>query len=185
MNKINVSIINSSGHPNPKLETIGSAGADLRAFINEPIVLRPLERRLIPTGIKIELPIGYEAQIRSRSGLAFKNGIMIVNSPGTVDFAYRNEVKVILYNSGKETFMVAQGDRIAQACFRPVPLVSFEYVDAIETSVVLSQGNRWVQEEKMKERGITKNKKDTISLDDNSTEQLVVTRGGFGSSGVR
>ena len=73
MNKINIKILNSSGHQNPKLETIGSAGADLRAFIPEAIVLKPLERRLIPTGIKIELPIGYEAQIRPRSGLAYKN----------------------------------------------------------------------------------------------------------------
>ena len=162
------------------------AGYDLRACEEEDIWIEPNERAIVGTGLYFQIDEPYwEIQIRPRSGLAFKNGIMIVNSPGTVDFAYRNEVKVILYNSGKETFMVAQGDRIAQACFRPVPLVSFEYVDAIETSVVLSQGNRWVQEEKMKERGITKNKKDTISLDDNSTEQLVVTRGGFGSSGVR
>ena len=114
MNKINVSIINSSGHPNPKLETIGSAGADLRAFINEPIVLRPLERRLIPTGIKIELPIGYEAQIRSRSGLAFKNGVSVLNSPGTIDSDYRGDVGVILVNLSNENFIVNNGDRIAQ-----------------------------------------------------------------------
>ena len=169
----------------PEYKTSGSSGMDLMAFVEKPIKISPNNVELIPTGLSIAIPDDLEIQIRPRSGLSFKNGIMIVNSPGTVDFAYRNEVKVILYNSGKETFMVAQGDRIAQACFRPVPLVSFEYVDAIETSVVLSQGNRWVQEEKMKERGITKNKKDTISLDDNSTEQLVVTRGGFGSSGIR
>jgi len=114
MNKINVSIINSSGHPNPKLETIGSAGADLRAFINEPIVLRPLERRLIPTGIKIELPIGYEAQIRSRSGLAFKNGVSVLNSPGTIDSDYRGDVGVILVNLSSDNFIVNNGDRIAQ-----------------------------------------------------------------------
>lgn len=114
MNKINVSIINSSGHPNPKLETIGSAGADLRAFINEPIVLRPLERRLIPTGIKIELPIGYEAQIRSRSGLAFKNGVSVLNSPGTIDSDYRGDVGVILVNLSSDNFIINNGDRIAQ-----------------------------------------------------------------------
>lgn len=114
MNKINVSIINISGHPNPKLETIGSAGADLRAFINEPIVLRPLERCLIPTGIKIELPIGYEAQIRSRSGLAFKNGVSVLNSPGTIDSDYRGDVGVILVNLSNENFIVNNGDRIAQ-----------------------------------------------------------------------
>lgn len=114
MNKINVSIINSSGHPNPKLETIGSAGADLRAFINDPIVLRPLERRLIPTGIKIELPIGYEAQIRSRSGLAFKNGVSVLNSPGTIDSDYRGDVGVILVNLSSDNFIINNGDRIAQ-----------------------------------------------------------------------
>ena len=114
MNKINVSIINISGHPNPKLETIGSAGADLRAFINDPIVLRPLERCLIPTGIKIELPIGYEAQIRSRSGLAFKNGVSVLNSPGTIDSDYRGDVGVILVNLSNENFIVNNGDRIAQ-----------------------------------------------------------------------
>ncbi len=114
MNKINVSIINISGHPNPKLETIGSAGADLRAFINEPIVLRPLERCLIPTGIKIELPIGYEAQVRSRSGLAFKNGVSVLNSPGTIDSDYRGDVGVILVNLSNENFIVNNGDRIAQ-----------------------------------------------------------------------
>ena len=99
---------------NPKLETIGSAGADLRAFINEPIVLRPLERCLIPTGIKIELPIGYEAQIRSRSGLAFKNGVSVLNSPGTIDSDYRGDVGVILVNLSNENFIVNNGDRIAQ-----------------------------------------------------------------------
>jgi dUTP pyrophosphatase len=114
MNKININIINSSGHQNPKLETNGSAGADLRAFIEESFVLKPLERRLIPTGIKIELPIGYEAQIRSRSGLAFKNGISVLNSPGTIDSDYRGDVGVILINLSNENFTVNNGDRIAQ-----------------------------------------------------------------------
>ena len=113
MNKLNVSIINSSGHPNQKLETIGSAGADLRAYISEPIVLKPLERRLIPTGIKIELPIGYEAQIRSRSGLAFKNGVSVLNSPGTIDSDYRGD-GIILVNISNENFVINNGDRIAQ-----------------------------------------------------------------------
>ena len=114
MNKLNVSIINSSGHPNPKLETIGSAGADLRAYISEPIVLKPLERRLIPTGIKIELPIGYEAQIRSRSSLAFKNGVSVLNSPGTIYSDYRGDVGIILVNISNENFVINNGDRIAQ-----------------------------------------------------------------------
>ena len=114
MNKLNISTINSSGHPNPKLETIGSAGADLRAFISEPIEIKPLQRRLIPTGIKIELPIGYEAQIRSRSGLAFKNGISVLNSPGTIDSDYRGDIGVILVNISSENFIINNGDRIAQ-----------------------------------------------------------------------
>ncbi len=114
MNKITINIINSSGHQNPQLETIGSAGADLRAFISEPIILKPFERRLIPTGIKIELPISYEAQIRSRSGLAFKNGISVLNAPGTIDSDYRGDVGVILINLSNENFTVNNGDRIAQ-----------------------------------------------------------------------
>tara|TARA_Y100000589_G_C27199239_1_gene648673 strand:- start:5367 stop:5810 length:444 start_codon:yes stop_codon:yes gene_type:complete len=114
MEKININIINSSGHQNPKLETLGSAGADLRAFIDESITLKPFERRLIPTGIKIELPIGYEAQIRSRSGLAYKNGISVLNSPGTIDSDYRGDIGVILINLSKENFVINNGDRIAQ-----------------------------------------------------------------------
>ena len=114
MQKITINIINSSGHQNPKLETLGSAGADLRAFTDKSITLKPFERRLIPTGIKIELPIGYEAQIRSRSGLAYKNGISVLNSPGTIDSDYRGDVGVILINLSKENFVINNGDRIAQ-----------------------------------------------------------------------
>ena len=114
MEKITINIINSSGHQNPKLETLGSAGADLRAFIDKSITLKPFERRLIPTGIKIELPIGYEAQIRPRSGLAYKNGISVLNSPGTIDSDYRGDVGVILINLSKENFVISNGDRIAQ-----------------------------------------------------------------------
>ena len=162
------------------------AGYDLRACEEEDVIIEPNKRAIVGTGLYFQIEEPYwEIQIRPRSGLAYKNGIMVVNSPGTVDFAYRNEVKVILYNSGEETFTVSPGDRIAQACFRPVPQVWFNYVDAIETSVVLSQGNRWVQEEKMKERGIVKNKREAVTLDEQSTEDLIVTRGGFGSSGLK
>ena len=102
------------------------AGYDLRACESMPIVIEPNERETVGTGLYFQLDEPYwEIQIRPRSGLAHKNGIMIVNSPGTVDFAYRNEVKIILYNSGKESFIIHQGDRIAQACFRPVPQVFF------------------------------------------------------------
>ncbi len=114
MGKITIKIINSSGNQKPRLETIGSAGADLRAFINESITLKPLERRLIPTGIKMELPIGVEAQIRPRSGLAYKNGISVLNSPGTIDSDYRGDIGVILINLSSENFVINNGDRIAQ-----------------------------------------------------------------------
>ena len=114
MSKVKIKIINNSGHPTPKLETEGSAGADLRAFITKPITIKPLERRLFSTGIKIELPIGYEAQIRSRSGLAFKNGISVLNSPGTIDSDYRGDIGVILINLSGENFTIYNGDRIAQ-----------------------------------------------------------------------
>ena len=109
-----IKIVNSSGHPNPKLETQGSAGADLRAFINDTIIIKPFERKLIPTGLKLELPQGYEAQVRSRSGLALKNGIAVLNSPGTIDSDYRGDIGVILINLSKDIFTVNNGDRIAQ-----------------------------------------------------------------------
>lgn len=109
-----INIINKSQHALPSYETIASAGMDLRANISEPITLQPMERALIPTGLFIELPIGYEAQVRPRSGLALKKGITCLNSPGTIDADYRGEVGVILANLSKETFVVENGERIAQ-----------------------------------------------------------------------
>lgn len=109
-----IRIINRSGHPLPAYETIASAGMDLRADLEDTVTLRPMERKLIPTGLHIELPVGYEAQIRPRSGLAFKHGIGIVNSPGTVDADYRGEIKVLLINFSDTDFEVKDGDRIAQ-----------------------------------------------------------------------
>lgn len=109
-----IKIINTSGHPLPSYETHASAGMDLRANLSEPITLKPLERALIKTGIFIELPIGYEAQVRPRSGLAFKKGITVLNSPGTVDADYRGEIGVILVNLSSEPFVVENGERIAQ-----------------------------------------------------------------------
>ena len=163
------------------------AGYDLRACENTSIVIEPNERETVGTGLYFQIDEPYwEIQIRPRSGLAHKNGIMIVNSPGTVDFAYRNEVKIILYNSGKESFIIHQGDRIAQACFRPVPQVFFEYVDSIDQTVILSNTNPWVQEEKIKKRNITKNKQPSTSLNEEDTESLIIKRGGgFGSSGIK
>jgi len=109
-----INIINKSQHALPSYETIASAGMDLRANLAAPIVLEPMERALIPTGLFMELPIGYEAQVRPRSGLALKKGITCLNSPGTVDADYRGEVGVILANLSKETFVVENGERIAQ-----------------------------------------------------------------------
>ncbi|MEZ5196429.1 MAG: dUTP diphosphatase [Bacteroidales bacterium] len=109
-----VKIVNTSGHPLPSYETPASAGMDLRANLDEPILLKPLERALIPTGLFIELPAGYEAQIRPRSGLAIKKGITLLNTPGTIDADYRGEIKIILANISNEEFVVNNGERIAQ-----------------------------------------------------------------------
>ena len=109
-----VKIVNKSKHDLPAYETPASAGMDLRANLDEPVILRPLERKLIPTGLYIELPLGYEAQIRPRSGLAIKKGITLLNTPGTIDSDYRGEIKGILANISNEEFVVNNGERIAQ-----------------------------------------------------------------------
>jgi dUTP pyrophosphatase len=109
-----VKVINQSKHPLPEYETICSAGLDLRANIDEPVILNSLERTLIPTGLFIELPAGYEAQIRPRSGLAIKHGISLVNTPGTIDADYRGEIKVIVINLSNEPYVINDGERICQ-----------------------------------------------------------------------
>ncbi len=109
-----VKIINTSRHALPAYATEAAAGMDLRANLSEPVTLKPLERRLIPTGLFIELPVGYEAQIRPRSGLALKHGITVLNSPGTIDADYRGEIGVILVNLSATDFVVADGERICQ-----------------------------------------------------------------------
>ena len=111
---MNINIINQSKHPLPAYETLASAGMDLRANLEEAVTIKPLERLLIPTGLFIELPVGFEAQIRPRSGLAFKFGVTVLNSPGTIDADYRGELKVLLINFSQEDFMIGDGDRIAQ-----------------------------------------------------------------------
>ena len=111
---MNIKIINKSKHPLPEYSTLMSAGMDLRANIENTIVLKTLERTLVKTGLFIELPRGFEAQIRPRSGLAFKRGITVLNSPGTIDADYRGEVGVILINLSKEDFLIEDGERIAQ-----------------------------------------------------------------------
>ncbi len=111
---MNIKLINKSNHPIPNYETEASAGMDLRAFIDESITLQPLERTIVKTGLFIELPIGYEAQVRPRSGLAAKKGITVLNAPGTIDADYRGEVGVILVNLSNEPFTIENGERIAQ-----------------------------------------------------------------------
>jgi dUTP pyrophosphatase len=109
-----IKVINKSQHPLPDYETLASAGMDLRANLSEPVVLNPLERAIIKTGLFIALPVGYEAQVRPRSGLAAKKGVTVLNSPGTVDADYRGEIGVILVNLSNEPFVVENGERIAQ-----------------------------------------------------------------------
>ena len=123
-----VKIVNESGNPMPAYATAGSAGMDLCAHIQESVVLEPLERKLIPTGLFIELPTGYEAQIRPRSGLALKQGITCLNSPGTIDADYRGEIGVILINLSNEIQVLSPGDRIAQMVIAPVMQISWEPV---------------------------------------------------------
>ena len=123
-----VKIINNSPHPFPQYETPGSAGMDLRANIDTPLTLGPLERILIPTGLFIELPIGYEAQIRPRSGLSIKKGLTLVNSPGTIDCDYRGEIKIILVNLSMVKQEVEPGERIAQ-----MVIAKYERIEWLES----------------------------------------------------
>jgi len=109
-----IRIINKSNNALPAYETAGSAGMDIRAFVEAEVILKPFERKLVPTGLFIELPLGYEAQLRPRSGLAFKHGISLPNSPATIDSDYRGEIKVALINLSNEDFSIKNGDRIAQ-----------------------------------------------------------------------
>ncbi|WP_029287729.1 dUTP diphosphatase [Pedobacter sp. R20-19] len=127
-----IKIINKSEHPLPQYETAHAAGMDLRASINEEIILKPLQRQLISTGLFIELPIGYEAQIRPRSGLAYKHGISIVNAPGTIDADYRGELKVLLVNLSDTDFKIVDGDRIAQMVVAKHETVQWLAVETLE-----------------------------------------------------
>ena len=124
-----IEVVNRGHQPLPTYATEQSAGMDLRANLSEPVVLHPMERRLIPTGLHIALPEGYEAQVRPRSGLALKRGITVLNAPGTIDADYRGEVGVVLINLGQEDFTVNDGERIAQ-----MVISSYEKADFIEVS---------------------------------------------------
>lgn len=129
---MNIKIVNRSGHPLPQYATPQSAGVDLRANLTAPIVLKPLERTLVPTGLFIALPQGYEAQVRPRSGLALKNGITCLNTPGTIDADYRGEIGVILVNLSADEFTIHDGDRIAQLIVARHERAEWQLVEELE-----------------------------------------------------
>lgn len=127
-----IKIVNKSRHPLPEYATVSAAGMDLRANLESPVVLKPLDRTLVPTGIYIQLPEGYEAQIRPRSGLAIKHGIGIVNAPGTIDADYRGEIRVILVNLSNEDFTIQDGERICQMVVAEHARVEWQPVDSLD-----------------------------------------------------
>ncbi len=130
-----VKIVNKSNYPSPAYATELSAGMDLKADISESIVLKPLERAIVPTGLFIALPEGYEAQVRPRSGLAAKHGISVLNTPGTIDADYRGEIKVILVNLSNEAFEIGPGERIAQMVISSFTKVEWEETDHLDDTV--------------------------------------------------
>ena len=135
MDRIKVKIINKSGNPLPAYETPSSAGMDVRANIDQPIVIQPLQRVLVPTGLLVQLPQGYEMQIRPRSGMALKHGITLANSPGTVDADYRGEIGIIVINLSAQPFVINNGDRICQMVITRYSHVEWEAVDRIDETV--------------------------------------------------
>ena len=135
-----VKVINNSNNPLPQYATIDSAGLDLRANISEPIVIKPLERKLIPTGLHISLPKGYEMQIRPRSGMAIKHGITCINTPGTIDSDYRGDIGVGLINLSNESFTVNPGDRIAQGVLNKVEQINWVEVSTLDETERASGG---------------------------------------------
>lgn len=126
-----IRIVSHSKHPLPAHETIASAGVDLRANIDQEVLLKPLGRALVPTGLFIELPLGYEAQVRPRSGLAIKKGVTVLNTPGTIDADYRGEIMVIMINLSDEAYTIHDGDRIAQMVISAHETVDWEQVDVL------------------------------------------------------
>ena len=126
-----VRIVNTSKHDLPRYATSSSAGMDLRANLEEPVTLGPLQRTLVPTGLFIELPVGYEAQVRPRSGFAFKHGITVLNTPGTIDADYRGEIKVILVNLSDEVYEIKDGERIAQMVIAGHVQANWDQVDTL------------------------------------------------------
>lgn len=139
MSEITIRVINESGNPLPAYATAGASGMDIRAHLSQSLTLKPLERTLVPTGLFIELPEGYEAQIRPRSGLAIKQGITCLNTPGTIDADYRGEIKIILINLSAEEQVITPGDRIAQMVIQTVTKASWEPVTVI-TATTRNEG---------------------------------------------
>ena len=137
---IQVKIFNDSGFENPKYANAHSAGVDLVAKINEPLTLRSLDRSMVPTGIYLEIPEGYEAQVRPRSGMAAKRGVGVLNSPGTIDADFRGEIKVILVNLSDETVTIEPGERIAQLVFAKFEQAKFDNVDGAEKLSITERG---------------------------------------------
>ena len=131
MDNITIKVINSSGNELPQYATELSAGMDVRANLSEPIVLQPMQRVLVPTGLRVELPAGYEMQLRPRSGLALRHGITLLNSPGTIDADYRGEIGVIMVNLSTEPFTINPGERICQAVVAHYSRVAWQAVDAL------------------------------------------------------
>lgn len=134
MQHVEIKIVNTSGNSIPEYATPGSSGLDLRASLPEPLLLKPMERKMIPTGLFFEIPEGYEVQVRPRSGLAWKHGITCLNSPGTVDSDYRGELKVILINLSAEAHLIHPGDRIAQMVLNKVEKAFLQPVIKLESS---------------------------------------------------
>jgi len=132
--KMEVKIVNTSDNPLPDYSTSHSAGMDLRASLEKPVTLKPMQRALIPTGLFVELPKGFEAQIRPRSGLALKKGISVVNTPGTIDADYRGEIGIILINLSGEDFVVESGERICQMVINKVESIRWSQVESLEDS---------------------------------------------------
>jgi dUTP pyrophosphatase len=129
-----VKVINRSKNELPAYQTVSAAGLDLRADLAEPVNLKPMERILVPTGLFMELPIGFEAQIRPRSGLAFKHGITVLNSPGTIDADYRGEIKILLVNLSDEAFLIESGERVAQMVISKHEQIDWSLVESLEDS---------------------------------------------------
>jgi dUTP pyrophosphatase len=134
MSALEVKIVNTSNNPLPEYATWGSSGLDVRAHMDIPLALQPMERKLVPTGLYIEIPSGYEAQIRPRSGLAIKQGLTCLNTPGTIDADYRGEIKIILINLSSEEQVIQPGDRIAQMVIQSVEKITWKLVGELEGS---------------------------------------------------